>query len=192
MAEHARWYAAIAIVLAGCSLFLVDVPAHAVQTPEEENVFDAIALPNPQLLPDVVDIGAVNAAIEALLPDIVDEWPTLGVGGCSLSADPVTVSPDGFRVQSAATLQCSQAQHATKLVLCIQRRVADRWETMEESCRGAASVGQGATRKRTSGVCATGTWLYRVYAAASSVGTSPQLHARPGPASSLRCRTFGL
>ncbi len=192
MIKDVRRHAAIALAVAGCSLLLLDGAAQAVQTPEEENVLDAASLPNPQVLPEVLDIGAVNGAVEALLPDVVDEWPTIAVGGCSLSADPVTVSPDGLRVQSAATLQCTQTQHVTKVVLCIQRRVADRWETMEESCRAAASVGQSSTRKRTSGGCLTGTWNYRVYAAASSVGGSPQVHARPGPASALRCRTFGL
>jgi hypothetical protein len=163
-----------------------------VQTPDEEDFLDALPWLNPAVLPALIDAGLVNETVESAIPDLIDEYPNAAVGGCSLSVGAPSATSGGLRVEGSATMSCGTTQTLTKLVVCLQRKVGDRWQTLQESCRPAVSTGQTSTSKRTSALCTSGTWKYRVYAAASSVAQTINVAARSSGAAKITCRTLGF
>lgn len=162
-----------------------------VQSPDEEDFLDQVPWLNPPVLPPLADAGLVHETVENLIPDVIDEWVDVSVGGCDLSMSGPSASRAGLQVSGSATYSCSDVQRVIKLTVCIQRRVADRWEPIADSCRPAVAVAQSSATKRTSTPCVTGTWRYRLYAAAASMGFNPNVDARAGSASRITCRVLG-
>ncbi|HEX2267345.1 MAG TPA: hypothetical protein VHI97_03955 [Actinomycetota bacterium] len=163
-----------------------DRPA-LVESPDEEDLLDLVPWPDPIALPSVLDIGLIHEQVESAIPDIIDEWADVSVGSCSLSS--TTPSLDGIRVVGRATFSCGSPQTVAKLAVCLQRRVADRWEPILESCRPKAGVMQNSISKRTSAVCVPGTWRYRVYPVAVGVGTHVSVISRAGGGARITCYT---
>jgi hypothetical protein len=187
-------------VIAVCCLAVVFmVPQNAsalVETPDEEDVLDIVdgLLVNPDLLPQLVDVGLIHQAAEDLLPDLIDVYPNVAVGACGLGTAGPSKSESGLRVVAAAAYSCSGRRAKIEVVVCIQIRQGDQWVIMEGSCRSRAGADQSSVSKRTSAYCRPGTWKYRVIAAAEATGTngSQDLATRTSGPATLQCRTFGL
>lgn len=170
--------------------------ASAVETPDEEDVLDLVdsLLLNPDLLPQPVDVGLVHESIENILPDLIDVWPDLQIGGCGLGTGGPSISGSGLRVTASAAYGCSSTKASIGVALCLQIRQGDQWVTMEGSCRGKRGAQQSSVSKRTSAYCRPGTWHYRVIAAGDAAGANGSADAasRVSGGSRLHCRTFGL
>jgi hypothetical protein len=186
--------AAISMALAA----LIAIPGAAsadVATVEEEDVVDITdALPNPALLPRLVDAGLVNESLEQSIPDVLDAWPSISVGGCLLSADAPTASSNGLRVKAWGGYACGVKQAKISIVICIQIRSGDQWVIVEGSCRDRNAADEPTVVKRASGYCRPGTWKYRSIAAGEATGYNGSQNAairKSGPAT-INCRTFGL
>lgn len=133
---------------------------------------------------DPVDLGLVNEEVENAVPDLVDEWADIAIGGCSMTASGVTRS--GMYVTGSASISCSGSQRAASIKVCIQRRNVDRWTTLVDSCRTAAADGGSASATATT-VCTPGTWTYRLYAIGEVVGSTINVVGNKGVSARIAC-----
>ena len=103
--------AVVALTLQSTGVALGDVHrADSVMAPDEENFLDIVTLGVPQLLPTVLDVGELNSTVEQSIPDLIDVWPSTGVGVCSLDAEQPHLSRTNLTVGSSATYSCSTQQ----------------------------------------------------------------------------------
>lgn len=164
-----------------------------VVVPDEEDyltILDTIS--NPALLPRLIDLGLINESLEESLPDIIDEWPTVEVGGCLLSTSAPWKSRNGLRVKGEAGYACGEERAQISMTVCLQIREADRWIVMEGSCREAPGAKESTVYKKTSALCRSGTWKYRTIAAGEASGPGQDVAISKSDPSQLDCRTFGL
>lgn len=168
-------------------------PNASVATPDEEDYLLILdSLSNPALLPPLVDLGLINESLENSIPDIIDEWPTVGVGGCLLSTTAPWKSTNGLRVKGEAGYACGSNRTKISVTVCLQVRGADRWVVMEGSCRHRAAANESVVYKKTSGYCRSGTWKYRTIAVGEATGPNGAQDAaisKSAP-STIYCRTF--
>lgn len=137
---------------------------------------------------DPVDAGLINEQAEDALPDVIDEWPEISLGGCSMSSSGVGRS--GLFVTGSATVTCSGAQRVAAIQVCIQRRTLDRWLMLSESCRGAAATG-GSASATASTLCTPGTWKYRLYVIGEVTGSTITIFANKDGATRIACPVAG-
>lgn len=167
----------------------------AVATPDEEDYLLILdSLSNPALLPPLIDLGLINESLENSIPDIIDEWPTVGVGGCLLSTTAPSKSSNGLRVKGDAGYACGSNRTKISVTVCLQVRGADRWIIMEGSCRERAGANESVVYKKTSAYCRPGTWKYRTIAVGEATGPNGAQDAAisKSAASQISCRTFGF
>lgn len=166
-----------------------------VVTPDEEDFLTILdTLGNPELLPQLIDLGLINESLENSIPDIIDEWPTVGVGGCLLSTTAPWKSSNGLRVKGEAGYACGSNRTKISVTVCLQVRTSDRWIIMEGSCRERAGSNESVVYKKTSAYCRPGTWKYRTIAAGEATGPNgaQDVAISKSAASRIHCRTFGL
>lgn len=165
------WMASILILLLGLpTLGHATTPA---DVPEKD-----------ELATDPVDVGLVNEEIEEILPDIIDESPSFGIGDCSVSASGLRKS--GLFVAGTGGVSCLEEQRAASVVVCIQRRTVDRWVPLVESCRGGAAPGSSASATAST-VCTPGTWKYRLYIVGGAIGSTISIVGDKSSATYIGC-----
>lgn len=171
------------------------VQSSAAVTPDEEDYLTILdSIDNPALLPQLIDLGLINESLENSIPDIIDEWPDVSVGGCLLTTSSPRKSANGLRVKGDAGYACGSDRAKITVTVCLQIRSGDRWVIIEGSCREGAGADDDVVYKKTSAYCRPGTWKYRTIAAAEATGYngSQDVAISKSGASEIWCRTFGL
>lgn len=133
---------------------------------------------------DAVDVGLLNEQVEAILPDLVDEWADVAIGSCALSLG--TPARSGAYISAGASMTCSESQRAASIQVCLQRRSLDRWVTLPESCRTGVSTSSSASATATT-ICNPGTWRYRLYALGEAVGSTINIVGQRGLVGRIEC-----
>lgn len=172
MSVRARWKPASVFVAQFLLLAGLVAPASAAAT-------DVLASST-----DPVDVGLINEQVEDTLPDVIDEWPDISVGGCGVTGS--SVSKSGVFISGSGSVSCSGVQRVATVEVCIQRRTADRWAMLAESCRMGAGTG-GSASATASTVCTPGTWKYRLYVTGIVVGGTTNVVANKVPGTRIAC-----